>query len=61
MPEGGDPDAPRDAAGRGERGTAKLDTAGWDPGAYEAVLLDGDGGEIARVSFYLRDPMRSSS
>ena len=34
----------------------ELDTAGWDPASYEAVLLDGDGGEVARVPFYLRDP-----
>ena len=39
-----------------ERGTAKLDTSGWDPGAYDAVLTDGDDAEVARVSFYLRDP-----
>jgi hypothetical protein len=37
------------------KGTAKLDTAGWDAGSYEAILSDG-GGEVARVPFYLRDP-----
>ena len=57
MPEGGDPADPVETlAAADERGTAKLDTAGWDPGAYEAVLTDGDGAEVARVSFYLRDP-----
>jgi endonuclease/exonuclease/phosphatase family metal-dependent hydrolase len=38
-----------------ERGTAKLDTAGWGPGSYEAALSDGDD-EVARVAFHLRDP-----
>ena len=57
VPEGGDPADPVETlAAADERGTAKLDTAGWDPGAYEAVLTDGDGAEVARVSFYLRDP-----
>lgn len=37
-------------------GTAKLDTAGWDGGSYEAVLIAGDGAEVARVRFQLRDP-----
>jgi hypothetical protein len=57
VPEGGDPgarlqrlDAP------GARGTATLKTSSMDPGGYEAVLLDGDGTEIARISFWLRDP-----
>jgi hypothetical protein len=27
-----------------------------NPGGYEAVLLDGEGSEIARISFWLRDP-----
>jgi len=40
----------------GERTTATFDTAGWDPGAYEAVLTEGEGAEVARVPFYLRDP-----
>ena len=57
VPEGGDPaDAVETLAAADERGTAKLDTSGWDPGAYDAVLTDGDGAEVARVSFYLRDP-----
>ena len=33
-----------------------LDTSGMRPGGYEAVLLDGGGSQIARVSFWLRDP-----
>ena len=39
------------------RGTARLDTTGWDPGSYEAVLIGGDDdAEVALVPFYLRDP-----
>ncbi len=57
VPEGGDIGDPIETLDApGDRGDAELDTAGWDPGSYEAVLLDGDGAEIARVSFYLRDP-----
>ncbi len=33
-----------------------LDTAGWDPGSYEAVLTGADGAEAERVAFFLRDP-----
>jgi endonuclease/exonuclease/phosphatase family metal-dependent hydrolase len=57
VPEGGDPgSSTRSLDARGERGTATLDTSGLDPGGYEAVLVDGQGGETARVSFWLRDP-----
>ena len=56
VPEGGDPaEAVDTLAATDERGTATLDTSGWDPGAYDAVLTDDDA-EVARVSFYLRDP-----
>lgn len=57
VPEGGDPaEAVETLAASDERGTAKLDASGWDPGAYDAVLTDADDAEVARVSFYLRDP-----
>jgi endonuclease/exonuclease/phosphatase family metal-dependent hydrolase len=57
VPEGGDPAAALERLDApGPRGTATLDTSGMDPGGYEAVLLDGDGSEIARISFWLRDP-----
>ena len=39
-----------------ERGTTQLDTAGWEAGGYDIALLEGDGSEIARTPFYLRDP-----
>lgn len=39
-----------------ERGESTLGTDGWDPGPYDAVLLDGSGSEVARVGFFLRDP-----
>ena len=57
MPEGGDPSEPVEAQdASGERGTTSFETSGWDPGAYDVVLTDGDGAEIARVPVYLRDP-----
>ena len=55
--EGGDPADPLETLEAPDaRGDDALDTAGWDPGSYEAVLLDGGGEEVARVPFYLRDP-----
>jgi hypothetical protein len=57
VPEGADPAAPLNRLeARGTRGTATLDTSHMNPGGYEAVLLDGEGSEIARISFWLRDP-----
>jgi hypothetical protein len=57
VPQGGDPDAPlKRLEAPGARGTATLETSRMDPGGYEAVLLDGDGTEIARIPFWLRDP-----
>ena len=53
---GGDPDqAIETIPAPDPNGTTDLDTAGWDPGSYEAVLSDADA-EVARVPFYLRDP-----
>jgi hypothetical protein len=37
-------------------GAFAVDTAGLDPGGYEAVLSGGDGAELARVAFWVRDP-----
>jgi hypothetical protein len=57
VPEGGDSaDAVETLDAAAVRGDAIIDTARWEPGSYEAVLLDSGGEEIARVSFYLRDP-----
>jgi hypothetical protein len=57
VPEGGDPaEAVETLDAPGERGTTGLDTSGWDAGAYEAVLTDGDDAEVGRVALYLRDP-----
>lgn len=39
-----------------DAGLVVLDTGGWDKGGYEAVLLDTSDAELARVSFWLRDP-----
>jgi hypothetical protein len=56
-PEGGDTaEAVDTLEASGERGTTTIDTSGWDPGGYDAVLTDGEDAEAARVSFYLRDP-----
>jgi hypothetical protein len=57
VPEGGDPGDPIETlAAEGERATTELDTEGWEPGSYAVVLTGGDGAEVARVPFYLRDP-----
>ncbi len=57
VPSGAEPaDALETLPAPDERGTSKLDTAGWEPGAYDVVLRDGGGEETARVPFYLRDP-----
>jgi endonuclease/exonuclease/phosphatase family metal-dependent hydrolase len=55
--EGGDPGAPAERLEAPDaRGETMLDTSGMDAGGYEAVLLDGEGEEVATVSFWLRDP-----
>jgi hypothetical protein len=57
VPESGDPSSPaRRLDVRGERGTTTLDTAGLEPGGYQAVLVDSQGDELAGISFWLRDP-----
>jgi hypothetical protein len=57
VPAGGDTDSPAvSLEATGDRGSTKLDTAGLDPGGYEAVLLDAGGSELARVPLWLRDP-----
>ena len=57
VPQGGDLRSPaRRLDVRGERGTKTLDTSSMDPGGYEAVLVHGEGDELARISFWLRDP-----
>ena len=37
-------------------GTLDVDTSALEPGGYDAVLVDGDGSEVARVAFWVRDP-----
>ena len=55
--EGDDPaNAIETIKGPEPRGSAELDTGGWDAGPYEAVLVGGDGSDVARVPLYLRDP-----
>ena len=57
VPEGGDPEAATERLDAPDTsGEVVLDTAGMEVGGYEAVLLDGGGGEVARVPFWLRDP-----
>jgi hypothetical protein len=36
--------------------TTAFDTSELEPGGYDALLLDGDGAELARVGFVVRDP-----
>lgn len=40
----------------GSSGTFDVDTSALEPGGYDAVLVDGDGSEVARVEFWVRDP-----
>jgi hypothetical protein len=40
----------------GHRGAERIKTRGWTPGAYDVVLSDAQGAEIARVSLFLRAP-----
>jgi hypothetical protein len=37
-------------------GTFDVDTSALEPGGYDAVLVGGDGSEVARVEFWVRDP-----
>jgi len=37
-------------------GTFDVDTSALEPGGYDAVLVGGDGSEVARVAFWVRDP-----
>jgi Endonuclease/Exonuclease/phosphatase family len=52
--EAGAPDVTEDLAGA--TGSFDIDTASLAPGGYDAVLLDGDGAELARVGLWVRDP-----
>jgi endonuclease/exonuclease/phosphatase family metal-dependent hydrolase len=45
QPTGGDPD-----------GTLAFPTSTWQPGAYEAVLLDAAGAELSRIPFWVSEP-----
>ncbi|HSJ51876.1 MAG TPA: hypothetical protein VLA90_11445, partial [Actinomycetota bacterium] len=58
VPAGAGADSARQTeSATGETGRIEgLDTSALDPGAFDAVLLDGGGGEVARVGFVLRDP-----
>jgi endonuclease/exonuclease/phosphatase family metal-dependent hydrolase len=52
---GGDPSSPlASLAAPGESGTLAVDTADLDPAGYDIVLLDAEGDEIARNSFWVR-------
>jgi hypothetical protein len=37
-------------------GTFDVDSSNLEPGGYDALLVDGDGSEVARVAFWVRDP-----
>jgi hypothetical protein len=51
---GGSPVVTEDVSG--SSGAFDVDSAGLDPGGYEAVLSAGDSAELARVAFWVRDP-----
>jgi hypothetical protein len=40
----------------GSSGTFDVETSTLEPGGHDALLVDGDGAELARVAFWLRDP-----
>jgi Endonuclease/Exonuclease/phosphatase family len=52
--ETGSPAVTEDVSG--SSGAFDVDTAGLGAGGYEAVLSGGDGAELARVAFWVRDP-----
>ena len=47
------PVAQSPADGSGSLGTAAFDTARWDPGAYDVVLVGADGAEEARATVWV--------
>jgi endonuclease/exonuclease/phosphatase family metal-dependent hydrolase len=59
VPAGGDPatDAiDTQPTGAAADGTLTFATGTWQAGDYEAVLLDGAGGELSRIAFWLKTP-----
>jgi Endonuclease/Exonuclease/phosphatase family len=57
VPSGGTADSPaltEDVTA--SSGTFDVDSSNLEPGGYDAVLVDGDGSEVARVEFWVRDP-----
>jgi hypothetical protein len=57
VPAGSEPETPEMAFGAtGASGGQAVDTSELEPGEYDAVLLDGDGQELERVGFVIRDP-----
>ena len=54
---GGEPDAAEVTESlSGPRGSFDVDSESLAPGGYDAVLMDGDGTELARVGLWVRDP-----
>jgi len=41
-------------------GTLAFPTEGWEPGSYEAVLVDGSGAELARTPFWAEDGAKTT-
>jgi hypothetical protein len=57
VPSGKDPDAADVTEDlTGATGSLDVDSASLAPGGYDAVLLSGDGDELARVGLWVRDP-----
>jgi endonuclease/exonuclease/phosphatase family metal-dependent hydrolase len=56
VPEGADPSDAIDTATTGESGRTSFDTGKLKPNGYDIVMLDADGNELARNSFWVRSP-----
>ena len=54
LPEGGSASEAMETSTGGESGQTSFDTASLEPGGYDIVMLDADGTEIARNSFWVR-------
>jgi exonuclease III len=59
VPAGGNPmtdavETQPTGAGQPTDGTLTFTTTGWDPGAYDAVLVNGSGNELSRIPFWLK-------
>ncbi len=59
VPSGADPGSAVKTLRGGASGAFVVETIGWDPIGYEAVLLGADGDELARAAFWVRSATAS--